>query len=200
MEIPSIKFRYFTRLKLWHDYLSKKSVFETEKSEFWKYEKMILHWAYSNKHKHLYTALTNKRILQIFGINKEGNAETPKNEIQDINSEENIPNLIKDFEENKGRVNYYMGNLVVEGLFVCIGVVEKGGDELYPKRIRINEKGLLIGEILNEAYNKPRFFRKNFRKYKIGYWLLILFIIITLLSIFLTLLNQIIELIGKFVC
>lgn len=37
MDIPSIKFKYFEKLKLWHDYLSGNSIFETTKKEYWEY-------------------------------------------------------------------------------------------------------------------------------------------------------------------
>ena len=97
-----------------------------------------------------------------------------------------------------GKVNYFMGNLVVEELFDCVGrVKDKHGLERYPERIRINKKGLLVGEILNEANNNPIFRNKNFRKYKAGYCFLIGLIILASISLVTILFNQGLELKKK---
>lgn len=184
MDVPSIKFRYFEKLKLWHDYLSSNAVFEKEKADYWRHEKMILHWAYSKKHQHLFTSLTKERILEFYGIN--GQKKLNASDLEEINTEIDTQAIRDDIFSNSGKIAYCMGNLVVENFFDCI---EKVGR--VPEKIRVNRRGLLIGEVLNEAYYKPNVKNKNFRKYKIGYWGLHFLIILALLSLVFLVANQV---------
>jgi|SRR3989344_1632307 len=178
MEIPSIKFRYFEKLKLWHDYLSPKSIFETKKIEYWRHEKTILQWAYSEKHQHLYSYFGDGRIYEIYGIGRER---------PEINLDaEIISNFLDNF---KGRLIYIKGNLFIKG-FADLTFDEKG----YPKEIRITPKGLLMGEIITESKSNSCF-KKDFRKYKWGYWFLVFIIILSVISVFIIFINQAIELI-----
>ena len=171
MDIPIIKFKYFEKLKLYHDYLDPKSVFEKEKMKYWQHEKMILLWAYSDIHQHLYTALDNKRIFEIYGIEDEKESEFKKLNVLNLN----INDIVKDLKKDKGKVNYIKGNLVLKEFAEA---TKEGNPEKYPERIRINRKGLLLGEMLYEVYCNPTFLRINFRKYKIGIWFIIILLLI----------------------
>lgn len=196
MDIPSIKFKYFEELKLYHDYLSPNSIFETQKISYWQHEKIILLWAYSNMHQHLYTALWNTRIFQIYGINDSTTQPSDQKvtELEALNiTEFDIVGIVDDLKRNKRKIHYIKGNLLIKEFAESIS---EDNPEIVPAGVRINRKGLLIGEMLHEAYcNKPNFLRKKFRKYQIGMGLLYSLIIISSATLFFVLANQIIELI-----
>ncbi|HEY4508962.1 MAG TPA: hypothetical protein VJC13_01615 [Candidatus Paceibacterota bacterium] len=176
MDLPSIKFRYYEKLKLWHDYLSPNSIFETKKIEYWKHEKIILLWAYSGEHQHLYSYFDSNRIREIYGIGK-NNPEIS------IDKE-----LVEDFKKDyNDRVYYLTGNLVIKGFAETI-IENPGG---YPEKIRITPKGLLLGEIISESKSN-NFLKKNSMQYRIGYYLLVGIIIFSILLIVMTVFNQVV--------
>lgn len=197
MDIPSIKFRYFEKLKLWHDYLSPDSVFETQKKSFWDHEKMILLWAFTDLHRHLLSGLNNKRLFQIYDLQKTNKRD---NKYIDYNGDFyklkskviplyklKIDELRNEIMNYTGKMNHIKGNLVVKDFAKAIydeGVKRDEDDgenkkNKYPDSIRINPRGMLLGEILYENYCKPNIFRKNYRKYRGGFCLLVFLIIAT---------------------
>lgn len=190
MDIPSIKFRYFEKLKLWHDYLSQNSIFESQKKKYWDHEKVFLLWAFTPLHGHLYTNISTARILQIY--NETGSDEFGKlKSYVDNDFAKKLDELKIDIDKNNGKINYVKGNLDVEGFVKTTEVNPKG----YPEKVRILPKGLLLGEILFESYSKEAsFWNKNFRKYKWGLRLLVGFIT---LSVFIVFSNQVIDLKKK---
>jgi hypothetical protein len=203
MDIPSIKFKYFEKLKLWHDYLSGESIFENTKKEYWNYEKMILIWAYSSFHQHLYTSIDNNRIFEAFGYNRNNETkEFAKKEgreieglkINDKKVKDKWQELINKIPDDKGaKINYVMGNLAVKDLFE---VTDGGGANYSPNKIRVTAKGLLLGELLFEGYCKNNIWKSNFRIYKLGYgtWrILIVVSIFTILWVFFNQFNEFIK-------
>lgn len=177
MDIPSIKFRYFEKLKLWHDFLSPDSVFETQKKSYWDHEKIILLWAFSDLHGHLYTSVSNGRLLDVYSLRKDEQGkyrECDDGEFYELkkrvnNSYKNeLDELRKDMKRNTGKINYVMGNLAAKGFAIVTEEGDKGVSQSPPKRIRINPKGLLLGELLYEAYCDSGFWKIKFRKYRWG--------------------------------
>ncbi len=181
MDIPSIKFKYFEKLKLYHDYLSPGSVFQQQKKSYWDQEKLILLWAFSELHQHLYTSINSLRILEAFKELK----------TLDIKSHFVIEELERELSQDGEKINYVMGNLVIKDFADC---TEGGGPKNTPTRIRINRKGLLVGEILNESYCKNKLRYKNFRIYKLGIFGLVILISFSILTIFIIFLNQLVQL------
>ncbi|NQV12734.1 MAG: hypothetical protein HQ530_00325 [Parcubacteria group bacterium] len=184
MDIPSIKIRFVEKLKLYHDYLSPNSVWETQKKDYWKHEKIILLWAFSDLHEHLYSSVDTNRLLEIYSLDKEGEEINSCSgqfiELQEkmnIDYREEMNNLKQDLKLNSGKeigkLNFVKGNLVVKEFAV---VTEEGSprdSQSPPKRIRINAKGLLLGEMLYEAHsNNTKSYFCNFRIYKMAMGLL----------------------------
>jgi len=205
MDVPSIKFKYFEKLKLWHDYLSGSSIFENTKKSYWEYEKMILVWAYSESHQHLYTSINNRRIFHAFGLEFDEKEKKlrkiKKKEIGKLNFNDNKrklywENLTCKLVGSSGRrINYVMGNLVVKELFIRTG---GGGPKKTPSRIRVTARGLLLGELLFEGYCSESYWQKDFKIYKWGYGILRILVIVTISAILLALFNQFHEFISIF--
>lgn len=194
MNIPSIKLRYFEKLKLWHDYLSPNSIFETQKKEYWKHEKVFLLWAFTPLHRHLYTSITTARILEIYSENGSNEFRMLKDYVNDDYARK-LDESKKDIDKDNGKINYVKGNLDVEGFVRTTSEKNTNG---YPETVRILPKGLLLGEIIFEAYSKDaKWYQKNFRYYRWGFWVMNVVIIIALLSLILVLLNQTIEIKEK---
>jgi len=165
---------------------------------------MILIWAYSHFHQHLYTSVNNRRIFEAFGYrhNKETKKLEKKNrgEIEEFNlnnckKRDFWAKLINKLPDNTGKINYVMGNLAVKELFK---VTEGGDSKSTPERIRVTAKGLLLGELLYEGYCSENFWKKDFRLYRWGYRLLQIIIVITIATIILVFLNQLWEFKGNF--
>jgi len=186
MNIPSIKLRYLEKLKLWHDYLSPNSIFETQKEEYWKHEKVFLLWAFTPLHRHLYTSIDNKRIFEFYD---EKEFSKLKNYVNKDFSEK-LDELKKDIDGTPGKINYVKGNLDVEGFVETTEINIKG----YPEKIRILSKGLLLGEIIFEAYSKNnKWYQKDFLYYKCGLWSLKIIIVIAVLSLLMVFIGQIVN-------
>lgn len=211
MDIPSIKFRYFEKLKLWHDYLSPNSVFETQKKPYWDHEKMILLWAFTDLHGHLYTSVDSRRLFQIYNLQKvpipDKNTQESEEDVKYHYVEYNgdfyklkskvaerykwkMDELKEDIKNHTGKMGYIKGNLAAKGFAKAIYYEENKKDEgiKVPDRIRINSKGMLLGEILYESYCTNKFLKKDFKQYKWGYVgliLLILSAILIFISVFL---------------
>ncbi len=194
MNIPSIKLRYFEKLKLWHDYLSPNSIFETQKKEYWKHEKVFLLWAFTPLHRHLYTGITTARILEIYSENGSNEFGMLKDYVN-ADYVSKLDESKEDIDKDNGKINYIKGNLDVEGFAKNTSEIDPNG---YPEKIRILPKGLLLGEIIYEAYSKnAKWYQKNFRYYRWGFWGLKAVIIIAVLSLILVLFNQTIEIKEK---
>lgn len=202
MDIPSIKFRYFEKLKLWHDYLSASSVFETQKKAYWDHEKMILLWAFTDLHRHLLSGLDNKRLFQIYNLQREedknytdysGDFYKLKSKVI-FSYKQGMDQLRDEIKRYAGKMEHLKGNLVVKDFAEAIyceedNKNEEGGRDKknkYPDKIRINPRGMLMGEILYENYCKPNMFRKNYWKYKWGFVLLVILVLMAILILFST--------------
>lgn len=206
MDIPSIKFKYFEKLKLWHDYLSSQSIFENTKKEYWDYEKMILIWAYSSFHQHLYTSIDNNRIFEAFGFNRDKDTKEftkkERKEIEELGiNDEKLKKrwheLINQIPADKGgKINKVMGNLVVKEFFEN---TTGGGPDYSPHKIRVTAKGLLMGELLYEGYCDNNVWKKNFRIYKWGYEVWRILIIVSIITILWVFFNQFYQFINIFI-
>lgn len=65
-EVP-IKFRFFDKLKLYNDFITKKSIYQ---NKLWDECQSILAWSSSANHKHIGVFLDTSIICGIFGINE----------------------------------------------------------------------------------------------------------------------------------
>lgn len=66
-EVP-IKFKFFEKLKLYNDFVSKESIFQ---EKLWDECQYILNWSASPKHKYIGTFLNKKIVCRIFGIERD---------------------------------------------------------------------------------------------------------------------------------
>lgn len=203
MDIPTIKFTFFDKLKLYRDYLAPSSVFEKQKQRYWQHEKMFCLWAYSNIHQHLYRPLSNQRLFQIYGIKEEnkggkiihkGPKDFEQTEIARIGTERlSLKDIIYDLVHEPGKIGFVKGNLVVKEFGDPSGEKREG----IPDSVRINRRGILLGEIIHEAYHRDTpWYLRDFLIYKFTYFLLIAIITIAVLSLIFAMLNQFFELTG----
>ncbi len=173
------------------------------KKKYWKHEKYILLWAFSDLHGHLYTSVPNDRLLQIYNLKKDySNYEEGNNDFEKMKKKVTekykleMDFLRDDIESNKdktGKIDYIMGNLAVKGFAEAIYCEENKRSEgiKVPDRIRISQKGLLLGEILFENYGKLKtknifkFLKRRFFIYKFGMGGLYSFILIAMSTVLL---------------
>lgn len=188
MDIP-IKFKFFDKLKLYQDYLKEDSMLEKTKSEYWLFEKSIMLWAYSGDHEHLgvpldITTFINKADKILEGAKKIGG------------SNYKTINWVKENATNKKAIPRIIENLITLELVTELETqLEKKDSKEYSRKIAINLRGFLLGELLFETYEQPGFWSNNFRKYKITLLTFYLAFIILFITIFLVFLNQLFQLI-----
>ena len=189
-EVP-IRFRFFDKLKLYNDFITKKSIYQ---NKLWDECQSILAWSSSANHKHIGVFLDTNIICGIFGIDKSlfksinNNANKTKSDILsrlsnrndnekkdyikiinsmpdgDINRQELKDKLIK-FALQKSQIKNYFNDKFVENVTTKIindnlGNIEPAIKNLHVmgfgdldsegKKIRINQKGFLMGELIQE--------------------------------------------------
>lgn len=184
-EVP-IRFRFYEKLKLYNDFVSKKSIFQ---GKLWDECQVVLVWSASSKHKHIGTYLDTGRICEIFGIKKElfkncfidldktkdeklrrlqskslNKPHYEESELKDLFPEHFSKEIISKTVDNKLKeVLPTMKNLHVMGF----GDLDETGE-----KIRINSKGFMMGELLIEIQKS----RWNRWKYVGVLWFLKVFI------------------------
>jgi len=198
---------FLEKLKLYQMFFKRKSFWNKNKNDYWKHEKAILHWAWSEKHQHLARNLDSKRIRHVYGINK---IEEPNSKFRyALNSPnpvelqlEKKQELVEDMLSNGCRlIEPIMGNLYQKGFAAAIsygdlaqkyaevGELEKSKNLLEIDNatnntvhsIVINTKGLLVGELVDEED------RNLLWKYKLAlFFIYNLFLFILLAVVFAT--------------
>lgn len=188
MDIP-IRFKFFDKLKLYQDYLNSGSMLERTKSEYWLCEKSIMFWAYSKDHNHLGVPLNVNtfvkragKILEVAKMIGRSDHETIK--------------WVKDNVTNATAILRVLENLIVLELVTdLIPHQEKANSKDYSREITVNLKGFLLGELLFETYEKPEFWSRNFRKYKLALFVFYTTFIILFLTVYLVFIEQFFRLI-----
>jgi len=184
-EVP-IRFRFFDKLKLYNDFISKKSIYQ---NKLWKECQVVLAWAASSRHQHIGIYLDANDIVKIFfgvsatlyNIKKELQGEKLKKRVREkfqlkecFNSEfiESIANdlINSNGDDIKIKIEQIIKNLHAMGF----------GDLGNEDKIRINQKGFLMGELIREI-NESTWGKK---KYFITIWIMRLFIILLFLYSF----------------
>jgi len=149
-EVP-IRFRFYEKLKLYNDFVSKKSIFQ---EKLWDECQAILVWSASPKHKYIGQFLNVSVIRSIFGaphpdsVGEGDNLEHAMERSQIIDlfiDEAFVRKVTKNILERNGVVvSQTILNLHIMGF----GELGGTGDN-----IRINRKGFLMGEVLIEIQN-----------------------------------------------
>ncbi|MDP3988538.1 MAG: hypothetical protein Q8P80_05350 [Candidatus Levybacteria bacterium] len=173
MEMP-INFKFLDKIAVYQEFLKPDSMLEKTKTRYWLYEKAILCWAYSPDHQHLGVPLG----VETFTKNKER-----KNELESIVSKmADLQVLAEDVIKELGKdefVKKSMGNLVVLGL-----ASELINDNFkMTESIRINRRGFLLGEMLNERYIENKLSARGFVFYKLSLWFFKIVFLITVILI-----------------
>jgi len=196
LSVP-INFRFLDKLKLYNDFISKRSIYQ---NKLWDECQAILAWAASPNHRHLGSCIKNENVLSIFGYENRGNSVKEAINDSDIPKEiEFRKKVIKKLkDDNFAEVSPIIGNL----LAMSFGYRPKDFDPDPNKTgiavIRFNQKGYLMGELILEL-NK-----NNLIKYKYVFFnfilKLILFLSISalLLSLFYYLFDNFIIHVWKF--
>lgn len=181
MDIP-IKFKFFDKLKLYQDYLKEGSMLEKTKDPYWLCEKSIMFWAYSKDHQHLGVPLS------VSTFTKKKRAEIIS-EIAEKVGKDNYEAIrwVKDQITNATAVQRVLENLIT------LELVTKIFDS--SKEVTVNLKGFLLGELLFETYEKPGFWSRNFRKYKLVLIAFYTTFIVLFLTVFLVFVDQLLRLI-----
>lgn len=181
MDIP-IKFKFFDKLKLYQNYLKASSMLEKTKDSYWLCEKSIMFWAYSKDHQHLGVSLS----VGTFTKNKRAEIIS---EIAEKIGGDNYEAIrwVKDRITKAKAVQRVLENLAT------LGLVAKPTDS--SKGVTVNLKGFLLGELLFETYQKPGFWSKNFRKYKLALIAFYITFMVLFLTVFLVFVDQLLRLI-----
>lgn len=170
------------KFKLYQEFFRAGNIWESKKQEYWKHEKAILHWAYSKRHQHLGSPLTTDTFKREYGLPPyQGVRLCTKNALE-------LANEMK--ADNGNMIEHIMANLVVKGLADIItrykDVQTEDKNNYFIHSIVINRRGLLVGELVNESGGLLELW-----KYKLLKLTLSLLIILLLLAIIFTAINQI---------
>lgn len=99
--------------------------------------------------------------------------------------------------DNKRAMLRVLENLIVLELVTDLKPQqEKADPKDYSRKITVNLKGFLLGELLFETYEKPGFWSKNFRKYKLALLAFYTAFAVLFLTIFLVFIEQLTQLVG----
>jgi hypothetical protein len=185
-----IKFRIWDKLKLYSDFISKKSIFQ---DKLWDECQSILVWSASPSHKHIGNYLGTDRICRVFGIGKGSfeatfteSDETKSETIRRLNAlndcdfrneyikivdslsgeqfnEDEVKKKIIIHATDNSEIPKDMGSNFIECITSKVinenlGNIEQAMKNLYTLnfcdykegKIRINEKGFLMGEVILE--------------------------------------------------
>ena len=183
MDIP-IRFKFFDKLKLYQNYLKKDSMLEKTKSEYWLCEKSIMLWAYSKDHKHLRVPLSVDTFVKIAEKILEGAKKIGGSNCETIK-------WVEGNATDKTAILRILENLIALELVTDLKPQqEKANPKDYSREITVNLKGFLLGELLFETYEKPGFWSRNFKKYKLALLAFYSTFIVLLLTVFLIFLEQ----------
>lgn len=166
MDIP-VRFKFFDKLKLYQDYLKQDSMLEKNKSEYWLYEKCILFWAYSPRHQHIGRPLD----ADVFCVDSERLHILPTI-ARRLSTDSGSISWLEENVTSKPAAIHAIANLNTLGLVKTVSIY-KNGDDIdtvfldFPKKVYVNQKGFLLGELLFETYENPSFLSKDYRKYKL---------------------------------
>ena len=198
MNIP-IKFKFFDKLKLYQDYLQKGSMLEKTKDNYWLCEKSILFWGYSKDHQYLGVPLgvdiftKNKRAKRILE-NAEKIGEDNYRAVRWVMKKKNNRTEMKRILENLITLEF-VTKFVSSSKEDSKEVVSETASE-QSLEVTLNLKGFLLGELLFETYEEPKFWSRNFRKYKLA--LLVFYVAFTFLlfTVFFVFIEHLFRLIG----
>jgi hypothetical protein len=206
----SFFFPFLEKFKLYQTFLRKDSIWNRNKFDYWKHEKAILYWAWSNRHQHLARNLDTKRLREAYGISVVVNPHNPQDnnyhvqdrpiELPSLNKEE----LSREMISGRGRrLEPIMGNLYIKGLAEAVtygDIFEQlskvGETEIVKKLLNssyvinsiiINSKGLLMGELVNDEETGKLW------KYKITLFFIWHLVILSIWAIIITLIKQVFD-------
>ena len=163
MDIP-IRFKFFDKLKLYQDYLKEGSMLEKTKGSYWLCGKSFLFWGYSEDHQHFRVPLSSK---DTFAKDKRAKKISEIAEKIGGDNYEKI-NWVKEKITNETEMKQVLGNLIVLEFATEFISFPKDTPEKDTPEIIFSLKGFLLGELLFETYEKPGFWSKNFKKYKLA--------------------------------
>jgi hypothetical protein len=178
-----VTFKYFDKLKLYQNFLLINTLSEATKRQYWLYEKLILRWAYSEGHQHLGSPIGTDKLKHLFGIEGRVKEIVPKNI-----SEEQLFKRINT-EDGKNMLLPILGNLFAKGFADSVDVYSVGDKKGWVERIRINNKGFIMGEILSENL------LKRYLKYELAGILFKLFTLLLIITVILAFIKQVKDLI-----
>ncbi|EKD49678.1 MAG: hypothetical protein ACD_63C00073G0006 [uncultured bacterium] len=179
---------FLEKFKLYQEFFRAGNVGESKKQKYWKHEKAILHWAYSERHQHLGSPLTTAIFKREYGL-----LPNQPNRLL-IRDKLELANEMK--ADNGNMIQHIMGNLVVKGFaelitrYKDVQLKDKnnGKNNYFVHSIVINRRGLFVGELV---YESERFL--GLWKYKLLNFGLLLLTILFLVAIIFTTINQIFD-------
>jgi len=195
---------FLEKLLLYQTFFKKDLLWTRNKSQYWKHEKFILLWAWSEGHQHLGRALTTKRLLEIYGI-RVVNGDWRVISKPQVKSK-NSSSLVSEMLENRGSMlEPIMGNLEIKGLagkftygevaeaFIktrkenleksAQRIIESGLTQVV-QSIIVNRRGLLVGELVFKEEHG------QFWKYKAFIAIIKLVVLVVLISALLLAINN----------
>lgn len=164
----SLSFPFLEKLKIYQNFFQHESLWERNKRRLWQHEKLILNWAQSKVHEHLYRVLYTDRLAEIYGLKKTDDAQwkaykTPEIETKDID------HLLNDMtRSNCNLLEPIMGNLAHKGFADAItwsdwsagfdasgdpnlrklaNELKRSQQKFAVQSISINYRGVLAGEV-----------------------------------------------------
>ena len=146
---------FFEKLLLYQEFFRPGNLWVRKKQNYWKHEKAILRWAYSNKHMHLGNPLPVARFLEAYGIDSKENFDINKVEISG-NDMNDLVKAIAGDDKRRGFLDQVMANLVGKGLASSVVSYNQIDKRLNfnVAAIIINRSGMLVGQ-LSEEEQKP---------------------------------------------
>lgn len=171
---------FLEKFKLYQEFFSSGNMWDSKKKQYWRHEKAILQWAYSNKHQHLGSQLTTDTFKREYGVDQ---YEASGIQLLSKRSFE----LQQEIKGNLDMIEPIMGNLVVKGLADVITRyrdVRDGDSRNYAAHsIVINRRGLVVGYLANQEEKFFRLWLFKFLKLFIGLVAVTLFVSIGFLAL-----------------
>jgi hypothetical protein len=162
---------------------------ERTKNEYWLCEKSIMLWAYSEDHKHLGVPLGVETFIKRAEKILEGAKKIGGDNHQVIE-------WVKNNTTNRTAMLRVLENLIVLELATDLKHQQEGVDPKdYSRVITVNLKGFLLGELLFETYEKPEFWSRSFRRYKLAFLVFYVTFIVLFLTVYFVFIEQLSRLI-----
>lgn len=194
---------YVEKLKLYNEYFRQGNMWDKNKYELWEHEKAVLHWAWSNRHKHLGSPITTDVLKREYGIldyQDKGIRLLVRNSTELVEQMKSVNgNWLEPIIENIAHKG--LGDIV--GTYTKTqtrsGVIQLDGKPVSEEEIKgvfiysilINRRGLLVGELIEEKEKKALWV------YRLSVIVLRLSVILIISSLIFTIFSSTFEEINK---